>query len=96
MGLTNEHVGSKILAKIKIYILRRAELLCSLCYEIPCSINEQQPTRNTSFATKNNLTFYIGTYVFSAYYFHEKMGYQKIVTTINATFFLRLPILVCI
>ena len=25
-------------AKIKIYILTRAELLCPLCYEIPCSI----------------------------------------------------------
>ena len=27
MGLTNEHVGPKILAKIKIYVLTRAELL---------------------------------------------------------------------
>ena len=37
MGLSHEHVGPKILAKIKIYILTRAELLCPLCYEIPCS-----------------------------------------------------------
>ena len=37
MGLTNEHVGPKILAKIKIYVLTRAELLFNLCYEIPCS-----------------------------------------------------------
>ena len=36
MGLTNEHVGPKILAKIKIYVLARAELLITLCYEIPC------------------------------------------------------------
>ena len=36
MGLTNENVGPKILAKIKIYVLTRAELLFTLCYEIPC------------------------------------------------------------
>ena len=36
MGLSHGHVGPKILAKIKIYILTRAELLCTLCYEIPC------------------------------------------------------------
>ena len=35
MPLSHEHVGPKILAKIKIYDLTRAELLCSLCYEIP-------------------------------------------------------------
>ena len=33
MFLFHEHVGSKILAEIKIYILTRAELLCPLCYE---------------------------------------------------------------
>ena len=37
MGLTNEHVGPKILAKIKIYVLTRAELLFTVCYEIPCT-----------------------------------------------------------
>ena len=37
MPLSHEHVGSKILAKIKIYVLTRAELLFNLCYEIPCS-----------------------------------------------------------
>ena len=36
MGLTNEYVGPKILAKIKIYVLTRTELLFTLCYEIPC------------------------------------------------------------
>jgi hypothetical protein len=39
MPLSHEHVVSKILAKIKIYILTRAELLCPLCYEIPCIKN---------------------------------------------------------
>ena len=38
MGLTNENVGPKILAKIKIYVLTRAELLFKVCYEIPCSM----------------------------------------------------------
>ena len=37
MGPTNEHVGPKILAKIKIYVLTRAELLFQVCYEIPCT-----------------------------------------------------------
>ena len=37
MGLTNEHVGPGILAKIKIYVLTRAELLITLCYETPCT-----------------------------------------------------------
>ena len=36
MPLSHEHVGTKIVAKIKIYILTRAELLFTLCYEIPC------------------------------------------------------------
>ena len=38
MPLSHEHVGSKILAKIKMYTLTRAELLFNLCYEIPCSL----------------------------------------------------------
>ena len=37
MGLTNKNVGPKILAKIKIYVLTRAELLFKVCYEIPCT-----------------------------------------------------------
>ena len=37
MVLTNENVGPKILAKIKIYVLTRAELLFKVCYEIPCN-----------------------------------------------------------
>ena len=36
MGLTNENLGTKILAKIKIYVLTRGELLFHVCYEIPC------------------------------------------------------------
>ena len=34
--LSYEHVGSKISAKIKIYVLTRAKLLFPLSYEIPC------------------------------------------------------------
>ena len=37
MALTNEHVGPMILAKIKIYVFTRAELLFQVCYETPCS-----------------------------------------------------------
>ena len=36
MGLSNQQVGLKLLAKIQIYILTRAELLFTLCSEIPC------------------------------------------------------------
>ena len=38
MAQSHEHIGPKISAKIKIYILSRAKLLCSLCYEIPCTM----------------------------------------------------------
>ena len=37
MSLSHEHVGSKIPAKINTYMLTRAELLFTLCYEIPCT-----------------------------------------------------------
>ena len=37
MPFSHEHIGSKIPAKIQIYILTRAELLITLCYEIPCT-----------------------------------------------------------
>ena len=37
MPLTYEHVGSKKPAKINTYMLTRAELLITLCYEIPCN-----------------------------------------------------------
>jgi hypothetical protein len=40
MSLSHEHVGPKILGKIQTYVLTRAELLFTLCYEIPC-ITEQ-------------------------------------------------------
>ena len=36
MPLSHEKVGFKIAAKIQIYIPTRAELLITLCYEIPC------------------------------------------------------------
>ena len=38
MPLTYENVGSKKPAKINTYMLTRAELLITLCYEIPCTI----------------------------------------------------------
>ena len=38
MSLSHEHVGYKLPAKIQIYILTRAELLITLCYEIPCRL----------------------------------------------------------
>ena len=37
MSLSRENVGPKIATNIKVYILTRSELLCSLCYEIPCN-----------------------------------------------------------
>ena len=40
MSLTNEHVGPMILAKIKIYVFTRAELLFQVCYETPCKAAE--------------------------------------------------------
>ena len=39
MALSHKYVGPNIATNINVYILTRAELLCSLCYEIPC-INE--------------------------------------------------------
>ena len=36
MALSDKQLGTKISAKIKRYLLTTAELLCSLCYEIPC------------------------------------------------------------
>ena len=55
MGLTNEHVEPKILAKIKIYVLTRAELLFKVCNEIPCTcrpvfvrfLEESEDTKKT-------------------------------------------------
>ena len=38
MPLTYEHVGSKEPAKINTYMLTRAALLITLCYEIPCTL----------------------------------------------------------
>ena len=38
MALSHDHIESKISAKIKICILSRAELLYTVCNEIPCKI----------------------------------------------------------
>ena len=40
MALSDEkYLEPKTSSKIKIYSLTRAELLCPLCYEIPCTLN---------------------------------------------------------
>jgi hypothetical protein len=57
MGLTNEHVGPKILAKIKIYVLTRAELLFHLCYEIPCKYLSKLPRLFQPFFTSLSQSF---------------------------------------
>ena len=36
-GVSHEYIGPLILEKIQMYILTRAELLSTLCYEIPCT-----------------------------------------------------------
>ena len=54
MGLTNEHVGPKILAKIKIYILTREELLINLCYEIPCIIKTKLFLKRVTLENSSN------------------------------------------
>ena len=62
MGLTNEHVGPKILAKNKIYVLTRAELLFTLCYEIPCrwiKVDKQDYLKKGSHDFKNYFYFVI-------------------------------------
>ena len=47
MGLSHEHVGSTIPAKINTYMLTRAELLIHLCYETPCSTHKKLFTLDT-------------------------------------------------
>ena len=50
MGLSHEHAESKILEKIQIYILIRAELLFTFCLEIPCNTDEAKiPARRYFF-----------------------------------------------
>jgi hypothetical protein len=47
MSVSHEHVESKILAKIKTFILSRAKLLFTLWDEIPCT-TKFQPSTNLS------------------------------------------------
>ena len=63
MSLSHEHVGPKILGKIKIYVLTRAELLFPLCYEIPCNTLCLTATYN-----------YIGLFIFA---YGKMMDCQK-------------------
>ena len=37
MWVSKEHRGPLILKEIQIYVLTKAELLFTLCYEIPCN-----------------------------------------------------------
>ena len=53
MLLSHEHVGSKISAKIKIYIFTRAELLIALCYETPCKTWIQISSQNWNSFSSN-------------------------------------------
>ena len=57
MALSHEHIESKISEKIKIYILSRAKLLCSLCHEIPCMLipNGRPCIQNTYFACDHGI-----------------------------------------
>ena len=64
MGLTNERVGPKMLAKIKIYILTRAELLINLCYEIPCSLLEKAHLKIVKVDTALTLPRILSIYFF--------------------------------
>ena len=52
MLLSHEHVESKIPAKIQIYILTRAEILITLCYEIPCTYLPLKSAKDFHFSTK--------------------------------------------
>ena len=45
MWVSQKHTGPLILKEIQMYILTRAELLFTLCYEIPC-IESVQVIRN--------------------------------------------------
>ena len=47
--LFHDHIGPKISTKIKIYILSRAKLLCSLCHEIPCTYGAPPPQGGSSY-----------------------------------------------
>ena len=60
MALTHEPAGPKIIEKIKIFILSRAKLLCSLCHEIPCNWNQMSfdpCCKNTSPMTPKQVFF---------------------------------------
>ena len=48
MGVSQKHIGPLILAKIQIFSLTRAELLFTLCSEIPCNTDIAARTYNIS------------------------------------------------
>ena len=43
MWVSQKHIGSLILKEIQMYILTRAALLFTLCYEIPCTLKDSEP-----------------------------------------------------
>ena len=61
MPLSHKHVGSKILEKIKIYTLTRAELLFNLCYEIPCI---KRSFGTVVFQFKHSISCFLGPTIF--------------------------------
>ena len=54
MGLSHEHTVPKVLAKIQIYILTTAELLFTLCSEIPCSPGAKEEALITGDITEHD------------------------------------------
>ena len=69
MALSHEQVGPKISAKIKIYTLTRAELLITLCNEIPCKTNLlmlEISQKYVAFSEYMNFTYW------STYFFQMK------------------------
>ena len=59
MGLSHGHVGPNILAKIQIYILTKAELLFTLCSEIPCISNRKYTLIKSTFNLIFNLLIFL-------------------------------------
>ena len=55
MPLSHEHIESKTPEKIQIYILTRAELLITLCNEIPCT-NILRLTNSISTVQQTHIT----------------------------------------
>ena len=91
MCLTNEHVGPKILAKIKICVLTRAELLIHLCYEIPCMTNIPRKTYAFSImvahqSTKKELVYANELYISTAFVQYVVCSIQQNFVSVSTHF----------